>query len=363
MISRAAIDAGVNFFAGYPITPVNEIYSLMLSNLQRQGKVGLGVFDEISSIAMCAGASMRGAKAMTATSGPGFCLMIENLGYAFMTETPLLVVLGQRLGPSTGAATQNSEGDIFLAAGAITGGYHLPVLAPNSIFSSYEMTIRAINISEKYRTPVILLTQKDILMSYRNIDSASIPAIEVENRKLFEGEIFRTYDFTELQDVPSFLPLGSGDHRAVITGSMHDKEGTLSKDSPEALETLNHLKAKIENNVDDFSYFELDSQNSADICVISFLATDLSCREAVRRARSKSVKINHLTLFTLLPVPEKAIKQAVEKCKTVIIPEENMSGQYADLITFLLEGKRVKKVNKIGGLISPDQVLEAILNL
>lgn len=362
MISRAAIDAGVNFFAGYPITPVNEIYSLMLSNLQKQGKVGLGVFDEISAIAMCAGASMRGAKAMTATSGPGFCLMIENLGYAFMTETPLLVVLGQRLGPSTGAATQNGEGDILLSANAITGGYHLPVLAPNSIFSSYEMTLRAINISEKYRTPVILLTQKNILMSYRNIDSASIPMIELENRKLFEGDIFKTFEFREPQDVPSFVPAGSGDHRVVITGSMHDKEGTLSRNSPEAIETLNHLRAKIENNADDMSYFELDCQNSADICVISFLATDLACREAVRRARLKSIKINHLTLFTLLPVPEKAIRQAVEKCKTVIIPEENLSGQYAELITFLLDGKRVEKVNKIGGLISPDRILEAIVN-
>lgn len=361
MISRAAFDAGVEFFAGYPITPVNTIYSSMLAKLQACGKIGLGVSDEISAISMCIGASMRGAKAMTATSGPGFCLMIENIGYAFMTETPLLLVLGQRLGPSTGAATQNGEGDILLAASAISGGYHMPVIAPNSIFSCYELTQRAINISEKYRTPVILLTQKDILMSYRNVDSALIPKIKLINRKKHNGEVFSPYYFKEPTDIPPFLPVGSGSHRVVATGSIHDKKGVLSKNSPEAIEVLKHLRSKIEGNVEDISIYESDCQDGADICVISFLATDLSCREAVKHARGKSIKINHLTLFTLLPVPEKAIKKAVESCKTVIIPEENLSGQYAGLIAHLMDGKTIKRINKIGSLISPEEILKVIL--
>lgn len=363
MISRAALDAGVSFFAGYPITPVNAVYSSMLEKLQSCGKAGLGVSDEISAISLCIGASMRGAKAMTATSAPGFCLMIENLGYAFMTETPLLIVLGQRLGPSTGAATQNGEGDILLTANAISGGYHIPVIAPNSITACYELTIKAINISEKYRTPVILLTQKDILMSYRNIDSTSIPKIKVTNRKPFDGEVYKTYDFEKLTDVPPFIPAGSGKERVVVTGSTHDKKGTLSKNRPEALEVLKHLKAKIEDNVEDLSLYETDYQNGADICIISFLMTDLSCREAVKRARNKSIKINHLTLLTLLPIPEKVIREAAKKCETVIIPEENISGQYANLIAHLLEGKTIKKINKIGHLISPDEILKVVMEL
>lgn len=360
MISRAAIDAGVEFFAGYPITPVNTVYSSMLSKLQASGKIGLGVSDEISAISMCIGASMRGLKAMTATSGPGFCLMIENLGYAFMTETPLLLVLGQRLGPSTGAATQNAEGDILLAANSISGGYHLPVIAPNSIFSCYETTVRAINISEKYRTPVILLTQKNILMSYRNVDSTLIPEIKLINRKKFNGEVFKPYYFEGPSDIPPFVPAGSGDHRVVATGSIHDKRGMLSKNSPEAIEVLKHLRVKIEDNIEDISFFEPDYQDGADICVISFLATDLSCREAVKDARKRSVKINHLTLFTLLPVPERVIKEAVESCKTVIIPEENIDGQYAGLISHLMNGKTIKRVNKIGSMISPEDILNVI---
>ncbi len=357
MISRAAIDSGVDLFAGYPITPVNSIYSLMLSKLQARGKIGLGVSDEISAISICIGAAMRGAKAMTATSAPGFCLMTENIGYAFMTETPLLIVLGQRLGPSTGAATQNGEGDILLASSTISGGYHLPVFAPNSIASCYEMTMKAINISEKYRTPVILLTQKNILMSFRNINSTLIPKPEVVDRKPFEGKLFKPYHFDKLKGVPSFAPTGAGDHRLVITGSTHDKDGTLTKNTPEAIEVLKHLKAKIEENVEDISSYELNKQDGADICVISFLATDLVCREAIKGV---SKKINHLTLFTLLPIPEKAIQEAIENCKMVIIPEENINGQYAGLISYLLEGKKIIKINKVGNMISPDDILKAI---
>lgn len=360
LISRAAMDAGVNFFAGYPITPASSVYTAMLSKLQAEGKVALGVSDEISGIAMCLGASMRGAKSMSATAAPGLSLMIENLAYAYMTETPFVLVLGQRLGPSTGAATQTAEGDILMAANFISGGYRIPVIAPNSILNCYEATFNAVNISEKFRTPVILLTEKDIIMSTRNIDPSLLPSMKAVDRAEFKGKNYVPYDFNELKDVPPFVAPGNPDHKVVVTGSLHDKMGRLSKDNPEALEVVKHLKAKIEDNVDEMSFYETDYDKGADICVISFLATDLAARQAIAQARSEGLKVKHLTLQTLLPIPEQVILDAVKDCSTVVIPEENHSGQYASLIAYLLADKNIVRVNHIGGLLPPSKILQAL---
>ena len=170
MIARAAIDSSVNFFAGYPITPASSVYTNVLNKLQNEAKVAMGASDEISALAMCIGASLKGAKSMTATSAPGLSLMVESIGYAFATETPVVIVLGQRLGPSTGAATQSAAGDISFVSNLISGGYQIPVIAPNSIFNCYEATRKAINLSETLRSPVILLTEKDVIMSNTSID-------------------------------------------------------------------------------------------------------------------------------------------------------------------------------------------------
>ena len=377
MIARAAMDAGVNFFAGYPITPASSIYSAMLDKLQDEGKPAIGASDEISAIAMCIGASMRGAKSMTATAAPGLSLMIESIGYAFATETPILIVLGQRLGPSTGAATQSAEGDISFVAQMISGGYNIPVIAPNSIANCYETTIKAINISEKYRVPVILLTEKDVIMSSTNIDAdfTQKQNINIIKRKEYPAGAelpYKTYNFNLLNEVPDFVAAGASEHRVVATASVHDKAGNLSKTSTEALDVLKHLAAKIEDNIDDFSYFEFSAYddmnytdnlntlvNKADITVISFLATDSSAREAVFRARSEGLKVNHLTLFTLLPLPKKIILAAVSDSRLVVIPEENLSGQYAEMIRGLIDIP-IKKLNIIGKLISPNDIYKLL---
>lgn len=396
MISRAAMDAGVNFFAGYPITPASSVYSTMLKKLQAQGKVALGVSDEISAMAMCLGAAMRGAKAMTSTAAPGFSLMIESIAYAFMTETPMLIVLGQRLGPSTGAATQNAEGDISFAANIISGGYTIPVIAPNSIENCYETTINAINISEKYRTPVVLLTEKDIIMSFKNINPNLLPSIDSyvaadltdkEQLKQIDGKLkvidrkfynfedskvpFKTYNFNELNEVPDFIQAGANEFKVTITGSVHEKDGALSKTSPEAMEVLDHLNKKISNNIDEMSFYAEDydfaESNEKTLTVISFLASDLSAKDAIKKARSKGVKIKHLTLYTLFPINEAVIKRAIKGSSAVIVPEENMTGQYADAVKHLLVDEDSKiieliKVNKIGSLLSPEEIFQEIVS-
>ena len=370
LISRAAIDAGVNFFAGYPITPASSVYSGMLNKLQSEGKLAIGASDEISALAMCIGASMRGAKSMTATAAPGLSLMVESIGYAFTTEIPVLIVLGQRLGPSTGAATQSAEGDISFVQSLISGGFQIPVFAPNSILNCYETTIKAINCSEKYRTPVILLTEKDILMSSTNISveefekcKSSTPIIERTYRNIDDTRPYKTYNFNQLNEVPDFVAAGIGtEDRVVATASTHDKAGRLLKDSPEVMEVIQHLRAKIEANVEDISEYKLELEAGAVITVISFLASDLSAREAIKAARAQGILINHLTIFSIFPVPATAIKEAVSTAQRVVIPEVNANGQYAEIIRPLLVDKELVKVNSIADLIKPEDILKHLIN-
>ncbi len=368
LISRAAIDAGINFFAGYPITPASSVYTAMLNKLQAEGKLAIGASDEISALAMCIGASMRGAKSMTATAAPGLSLMVESIGYAFTTEIPVLIVLGQRLGPSTGAATQSAEGDISFVQSLISGGFQIPVFAPSSIFNCYETTIKAINCSEKYRTPVILLTEKDILMSSTNISveefekqKSSLEIIERTYRNIDDTRPYKTYNFNQLNEVPEFVAAGIGTaDRVVATASTHDKAGRLLKDSPEVMEVIKHLRAKIEENVDDISEYKLDLEPGATTTIISFLASDLSSREAIKTARRQGILVNHLTIYSLFPVPENAIKEAIANSTKVIIPEVNATGQYAEIIRPLLAGKELIKVNSIADLIKPEDIIKAI---
>ncbi len=389
LISRAAVDAGVNFFAGYPITPASSIYAAMLSKLQASGKVALGVSDEISAISMCIGASMRGAKSMTASAAPGISLMVESISYALVTETPLLITVAQRLGPSTGAATQNAEGDLSFLSNMIAGGYPLPIIAINSPLIAYDLTIKAINVSEMLRCPVILVTEKDLVMSYYSFDTETLKPKQIINRPLYGSDpnnpnrsgVYKTYNFTELHEVPEFVAAGSQaeEPRVVITGSMHDKAGNLSKNSNEALELLEHHKSKIVDNLDKYLFYELNTiiasqanviargeatKQSTDICIISFLATDLAVREALRDVIASEAKqsIKHLTLQTLFPIPEQLIRDTLKGCKHVIIPEENMNGQYASAISHILAetGIKVHRINALGRMIRPSEIKEAI---
>jgi 2-oxoglutarate ferredoxin oxidoreductase subunit alpha len=368
LIAKAAMTAGVNFFAGYPITPASSIYSAMLRRLQAEGKLAIGASDEISAISMCIGASMRGAKTMTATSAPGLSLMVENIGYAFATETPVLIVLGQRLGPSTGSATQSAEGDISFVKNLISGGFHIPVFAISSIRDCFSTTINAINCSELLRTPVILLTEKDIAMSQTNIDFDELKRQETDtkiiNRKYFNFEqasVYKTYDFDRSEEVPEFLPAGFGtSHRVVATASTHDKAGNLSKTSSEALSVIQHLSDKIEKRIDEYNSFSLDDTAGAETLVISFLGMSLIAQSAIKQARARNKKVKHLILRTLFPVPEKTITECLQGVRRVVVPEINLDGQYAKILAHLFKNQELISLTSLAGIIRPEKILEAI---
>jgi 2-oxoglutarate ferredoxin oxidoreductase subunit alpha len=370
MIAEGALRAGCSFFAGYPITPASGIYETMMSRLpsHKGGGIAISAPDEISALAYCVGASLRGVKAMTATSGPGWALMIETAQYAVMTETPVVIAVVQRLGPSTGGATQGAQGDILLTEFATSGGYTIPVFCPSDPLECFELTVLAFSWSERLRTPIILLTDKEVAMTYESIDLSRLHDLSALERPIFGGTRtnggerrtqFRTYEFEGLQGVPEFSAVG-GPWKVTATGSTHDKSGRLRKNSEEAIEVLHHLQHKIVDRADEIALVNTDIEEGATTLVLSYGITSRTAREAVMRARKDKRKVSWLNVLSLFPIPEKRILAALKGVQKVIVPEENLTGQYRSVIGRLLIGKEVVGVNRVGRMITPEEILKEI---
>ncbi len=362
MVVEGALQAGCRFFAGYPITPASQIYEVMMRRLPPAGGVALSAPDEISSLCYCVGASLRGLKAMTATSGPGWALMVETLQYALMTETPVVIALVQRLGPSTGGATQGAQGDILFSEFAVSGGYTVPVFSPSTATECYELTVQAFNWAERLRTPVVLLSDKEVAMTSEVVETDSLRAPDAIGRKLFEGNgDFRPHGFSRPEEVPAFTSVG-GDVKATVTGSAHDQQGRLKKNDPEVLEVLRHLQKKIEARADDMALVRADLETGANSLLLSFGVTARAARQAVRLLRSEGIRVSFLQLQTLFPVPVKELARALEGIETVYVAEENLTGQYRSVLTPYLDGRQALGINKIGGTISPAEIAGAVRN-
>lgn len=367
MIAEGAIAAGCRFFAGYPITPATGIFKSMVDQLPGIGGLALSAPDEISAIAYCIGASMRGIKAMTATSGPGWALMIESVQYAIMTETPLVVALVQRLGPSTGGATQGGQGDVLLAEFATSGGYTIPMLSPTNARECYDLTTLAFGWAEKLRTPVIILSDKEVGMTTESVDYETLKSGEVVDRQPVSARhnggngSQATYYFDQKHEVPAFAPVG-GETKVTATGSAHDKRGRLQKNSPETLEVLLHLEDKIRFHADELAVVKSDLQPGAETLVVSYGITARAAADAVNQARRLGQKVSNLTIQSLFPVPEKKLEKAMEAVKRVIIAEENLWGLYGSILEPRCTPRRVQKVNKVGSMITPAEILKAIQN-
>lgn len=362
MIAEGAIAAGCRFFAGYPITPATGIFKTMVDELPLHGGVALSAPDEISAIAYCIGASMRGFKAMTATSGPGWALMTESVQYALMTETPLVVALVQRLGPSTGGATQGAQGDVLLAEYCTSGGYTIPVLCPTDVYDCYELTVLAFNWSEMLRTPVVVLSDKETSMTIESVDTSRLskPPLRERERLDSTGRTHRgTYAFERLEDIPPFTPVG-GPHRVTATGSAHDKQGRLQKNSPETLEVLRHLEEKIRHRARELSVVRADLEQQARTLVVSYGITSRAAWRAVRLARNERQRVSLLILLSLFPVPAHALRTALVGVERVIVAEENLHGLYRQILAPYCGSRELVGVNGIGSLITPKQILEAI---
>lgn len=356
-IARAAAKAGCNFFAGYPITPASTILTHMMGLLPGSGGTAVQAEDEIASIGFCIGAAMAGAKAMTATSGPGISLYSENIGLAIIGETPLVIVDVQRQGPATGSATKGADGDIQFARWGTSGGLPIIALCPASVAEAYELTYRAFNFAEAFRTPVILLSNKEVSMTSEVVDLDSIPLPpRVDRTRPGEGP-YIPHRFVQPEEVPPLADFG-GEHVTRYTTSTHGKSAYLTADPELIQEMIDHYTAKIEVAAEEIALYRHDPQDGADTLVVSFGITSRAATVAVRRARAAGRKVSSLVLQTLFPVPERVLRRAMEGMRRVIVPEMNLGQYRLEVERLAPAGAQVCGVNRMDTtLISPDEIL------
>jgi len=362
MCVRGALAAGCRFFAGYPITPSSEIYSEMMRRLPSLGGVAVGTPDEISALSYALGASMMNSRAMTATSGPGWSLMVETAQYALMTETPIVIVIVQRLGPATGGATQGAQGDVLFVEYSTSGGYPIPILAPVDAMDCYALTARAFRIADELRTPVIVLSDKEVGTTIESVDMTALPTVDVPAREMADpNETFVSYAIHRLEDVPKFAPVG-GTQKVTITGSAHNQFGELRKNDPETIRQLEHLEAKITGRAAQLEHVRHVVNPHAKTLLLSYGISARTCRQVVKDLSSQGTPVNLLEVLSLFPVPRNGIETALEGIERVVVVEENRTGLYARELGSILKGVGVRQVNQIGAMISPERIREAVLS-
>mgnify|MGYP000710312712 CR=1 FL=1 len=332
---EGAITAGMRFFAGYPITPSTEIAEISAARLPRIGGKFIQMEDEIASISVVIGASLAGKKAMTATSGPGFSLKQEGIGYAIMAEVPCVIVNVQRGGPSTGLPTSPAQGDIMQARWGTHGEHSIIALYPSTVREIFDTTIRAFNLAEKYRTPVILLMDEVIAHMREAVELPNKDEIEIYNRKKpsVSPEEYKPYKVLEGDIVPEMANIGEG-YRYHVTGLMHDESGAPTNDNNIAEEQILRIVNKINNNVDDIVDYEEYKLDDAEEVIIAFGATARSAKSTVDILRDKGRKVGLFKPITIWPSPQKQVLELAKKMKRIIVVEMNM-GQY------LLEVERI----------------------
>ena len=362
-IARAAILAGCRFYAGYPITPASEIFEAMSIYMPLVDGVSIQMEDEIGSIAAVIGASWAGAKSMTATSGPGFSLMMENLGYAIMTETPLVLVNVQRSGPSTGQPTLAAQGDLMQAIWGTHGDHSLIVLAPATVQEAFDMTIKAFNLAEKYRSPVILLTDAEVGHMRERVYAPHPDELELIYRKLPANEEEANYPFGDIHGdlVPPMPVFGKG-HHTYVTGLTHDEKGRPKTVQSEIHEKLiKRIVEKIEKNKKDIVDYEGYGLEDAEIVIIGFGIVTRSAMRAVKELRKKGIKAGLLKLNVLWPFDFELIERIAERVEKIYVAEMNL-GQLYHMVKEGANGKApVELIPKIGGEIhTPKEIIERI---
>lgn len=360
-MTAGAIAAGARFFAGYPISPSSEVAKAAAKELPRHGGIYIQMEDELSSMAALLGASLTGKKAFTATSGPGFSLMQENLGLGVMSELPCVLYNVQRSGPSTGAATKPAQGDLMQARYGTHGDHSIIALSPSSMQDCYDLSITAFNLAEKYRTPVIFLADEVVGHLRETLTIREPEPDEIVNRKTpdtTEQAKFRPYDYSGTEVAP-MVPVGDRNLLMRTTGSTHDEKGEFCP-SPENINRVTHyLVDKIEKHVDDITITRKYQMEDADVVLISFGCSVRSSLSAIEILRKKGVKAGLLQLVTVWPMPEKEIRAALQQAKTVIVPELNLGQLAGEVRKYNDYGCKVLQANRTDGiLITPQQIVD-----
>lgn len=360
-LAEGALAAGCRFFAGYPITPSTETFERFAERAPEVGAMFIQMEDELSAIAANIGAVWGGQKVMTVTCGPGFSLMVENIGLAAMTETPMVICNVQRAGPSTGAPTLTAQQDMMQAKYGPHGDNAMIALSPDSPQECFDLAIEAFNLSEYYRVPVIILTDETVGHMHEKVVIPPADQIKVVPRNLYNGpkEDFRPYKFNSQGGHP-MTRAGDG-YRFHITGLTHNEKGYPVVTADQNKIVVTHLMEKINGNADDIVRLDEDQVEGADVVVVSYGITSRIAVKAIQDARKEGIKVGSLRMVTIWPFCEKRIRELAGKVKTFVVPELNY-GQMVNEVERCAGGKsKVISVNHCGGAVhDPEVILEAI---
>ncbi|MGC8743899.1 MAG: 2-oxoacid:acceptor oxidoreductase subunit alpha [Verrucomicrobiia bacterium] len=359
---EGAIAAGCRFVAGYPITPSTEVVERIAARFPYCGGVFIQMEDEIASSIAILGAVWGGAKAMTVTSGPGFSLMMEHIGLACMTETPVVFVNVQRGGPSTGLPTLPAQADMMQARWGSHGDYEIIALCPNSPQECFNLTIQAFNLSEQYRVPVMVMMDECVGHMTERVVIPPADEIEITQRRWAKSKPGEYLPYLPDPDlVPPIVKAGDG-YRIHITGLTHDERGypVMNADCQE--KCVRRLVDKIRLNADKIVKYEEEEIDGADVVIVSYGITSRVALRAIQKAKEKGIKVGHFRLITAWPFPEKRIKQIAEKVKAFVIPEINYGQMFFELERVVCGKADVHLVPHGGGTVhNPEVIYQKIL--
>ncbi len=360
-VVEGALRAGCRFFAGYPITPATEISEQLSVRLPQVDGTFIQMEDEIASLGAVIGASLAGVKSMTATSGPGFSLMQENLGFAIIAEVPCVVVNAMRGGPSTGLPTSPSQSDVMQARWGTHGDHPIIVLCPSTVRECFDLTIKAFNYSEKYRIPVILLVDEVVAHMREKITISDEEDIEIFNRvkPTVPPEWYIPFEDTP-QGVPPMADFGEG-YRYHVTGLTHDVRGFPTSRPDEVDLFIRRLFRKVSQNFPDLQIGEFYHIDDAEVAIIAYGCVARSAKRAVADCRQKGIRAGMLRLNTIWPFMRTQVERVLRQAKVVIVPEMNM-GQISREVKRVNKGEaKVFTVNRIDGtIITPQEIMNRI---
>jgi 2-oxoglutarate ferredoxin oxidoreductase subunit alpha len=360
-IVAGALAAGCRFFARYPITTASEIAELMSIRLPALNGTFIQMEDEIAGMGAIIGASLAGVKSLTATSGPGFSLLQENLGFACAAEVPCVVVNVMRAGPSTGLSTSPAQGDVMQARWGTHGDHPVIVLAVSTVNDCFTIIVQAFNLAEKYRVPVIVLSD-EIVAHTRETVVLPEPADILVIDRIHPGvppEWYLPYEDNS-RGVPAMAAMGSG-YRHHVTGLIHDVRGFPTERPEEVDAFIRRLFRKITNGFAEIQMTRSVMLEDAEIAVIAYGAVSRSALRAVRLVRSQGVRAGLLQLITLFPFPRKAVEAVLRQCRRVLVPEMNM-GQMIREVKRVNRDTEIVRHNRVDGqFITPDEIYDHLL--
>jgi 2-oxoglutarate ferredoxin oxidoreductase subunit alpha len=356
-VAEGALAAGCNFFAGYPITPSSEVLEIMAKRMPLINGSFIQMEDEIASIAAVIGASLAGAKAMTATSGPGFSLMQENIGFACMAEVPCVILNVMRGGFSTGLPTSPGQGDVMQSRWGTHGDHPIIVLAVSSVEECFYQTVRAFNLSEQFRTPVIILSDEMVGHTREKIASPALPATVINRPKPTVPPDWYVPYKSDPSGVPAMADFGSG-YRYHVTGLVHDERGFPTQRVDEIEPFYQRLFAKINRHLKQIVDFEIIQGKGAEVVIVAYGSTARSSLLAVEMAGEEGLPIGLFKIKTLTPFPYQDISNLTKQVKGFLVPEMNL-GQVVLDVALSVQGEcRVETINRIDGKpINPVDIL------